>query len=133
MLRRSVSLGDAVSRLDEEDLGVFLLADSTERRIDTLVQNLAKLNEVVLKLQLNNCTLRHARAYLDSVLDVYPTLEARLCLDARIVHTPIFEHAILMIQDEREEDLVASERRAVKCLLLFDSSGWRLPTPVVAP
>lgn len=116
MLRRHVALREHVSKLDDIDLDDLLLPASSERRIDGLVEKLKELNEVVLKLQTHNCTLRQARAYLDSVLDVYPTLDARLNPDARIVHSPVFESAVLKIQDKREEELTTSEKRVVKSL-----------------
>lgn len=97
MLQHHVNLKDAVSRPDDVNLDNVLIASSTERRIVTLVQNLAELYEVFFKLQSNNCTLRQARAYLNCVLNVYPTLEARHIQDARIVHNAIFGNAVLNI------------------------------------
>lgn len=61
------------------------------------------MNEVVAKLQTSDCTIRQTRAYLNSVLKVHPTLEARLTAAAWIVHNPSFESDILKVWDKREE------------------------------
>lgn len=114
MILHCVILRDEVSRFDDVDLDDGQLAASTERRTDTLVQNLAELNEVVLKLQAKNCTLRQKRAYFHSVVDVYPTLEARLSPDTCLVHSPTFKKCCSKdsrIQRGRSENLVKARSK----------------------
>lgn len=70
MLERQAALCEAVAKIDDKGLDEILLSATIERRRVTWLSKLSKLNEVVLKLQSNDCTLRQARAYFDSVLDV---------------------------------------------------------------
>lgn len=83
----------------------MILTPSCERRIDSLTKNLKEHNDVALKLQMQICTMRQARAYLHSVLDVYYTLESRLTQSTRIVHSTFFEAGVVKIQEHREDDL----------------------------
>lgn len=64
------------SRTELEDLDMenSFLSASAERRMNSLFGKLSELNEVVLKLQLVDCTIREARVYADSILESYFTL-----------------------------------------------------------
>lgn len=95
-----------------------LFPASFERRIDALFTKLNGLNDVVLKLPLHSCTIRQARVCFDSVLDVFPTVEARQNQSTRIVHSLVFESAVVTILDAREQDLTMCEKRTVRGLLL---------------
>lgn len=72
----------------------------------------------MLKLQQHECTMRGARAYLDSVLEFYRKLDTRLTLLARTVHSTCFESALIKIQGFRGEDLTTTEKRNVRSLLI---------------
>lgn len=86
--------------------------------MDLLLIKLEELNDVVLKLKLLLCAVRQTSPYFDSVLHVFLTVEAWLNQSARIVYSPLFESAVVKIQDATEQDFTRSEKRAVCGLLL---------------
>lgn len=110
-------------KLDNVDLGDVQLPVSFERRIDALLTRPEELNGVVLKLQLHSCTIRQVRVYFDLVLDVFTTVEVQLNQLVQIVHSPVFESAVLKIQDAREQFRTTFEKRSEQGLLLERSAA----------
>lgn len=51
-------------------------------------------------------------------MDVYLTLEARLEPRARVVHSTLFESALVKIKDQKKGEINISEKRAVRPLLI---------------
>lgn len=117
MLKRHVVPRDFLCILDNVDLDRVLLLATVERRTDGLLTELKELSDVAPKLQLHSSTICQTRAYFDSVLNVFPTVKARLKQSARILHSPVFKSVIVMIQYTTERDISTSEKRAVCCLL----------------
>lgn len=107
---------------DDVVLDDVLLSPSFKLIIDALRTKLEELNDALLKLQLHACTIRQARAYFESVSGVFPTVETRLNQSARIVNAPVFQSAVVKIQDTREQDLTTSENCTVRGLLLEQSA-----------
>lgn len=105
MLQRHVSLWDTASKHDDIDLDYVLLLASLKRRTATLGYNLAELNEAVLKLQSNHCSSGQAKAYTDSVLNVYPILGTYFNQENCIIHIPILASAVAIMQVGREQEL----------------------------
>lgn len=62
-------------KLADKELDDLLLAVAAERCIDALLIKLKELNEIVLKLQPDDCSLRKDHAYFRHMLDVYLTLQ----------------------------------------------------------
>lgn len=110
MLRCHAKLPDFVADLNNEDLDDYLLNISTERKVDLFPRNLTALNEVVMILKTNDCTIRQLRSYLHSVLEVYPTPEACLSNNARIVCSTHFESDIAKVQEQRKMNLTSFEK-----------------------
>lgn len=106
MLKRLVVLRDFVFKLDNVDLDNALLP-APYAKIDVFLSELEELSDMVLKLQLHSCTIRKARAYVESVLDVFSTVEARLNQSSRIVHSPNYESAVVKIYNAMEQDLTS--------------------------
>lgn len=114
------SLREYVSKIKDCDLGKVMLFVQSELKVDGLVQKLFELNDVLLKPQCNDCTLWKARAYFDTVLEVYLTFEARLHAHARIVHSSSFKSRAVMIKDVLEDltGVVCTRRKARAYLTL---------------
>lgn len=74
MLRRHVHIWAYVALLNGDTLDPYLLNASAKQKMDTLVRRLSELNEVILKLKSNECTVHQSRIYFDAILKVYPTL-----------------------------------------------------------
>lgn len=79
----------------------FLFSPKREQKVDVLLTKLGKLNDVVTKLQANDCNVRKARAYFDSVLEVYHILEKTLKVDARIVQKFFLRRRFLICRTKR--------------------------------
>lgn len=60
-----------------------------------LIFSLYELNDVTFNLQQSDATLWAARKYFPAGLDDYIFLSDRLCPDARVVHDPHFESALI--------------------------------------
>lgn len=105
-----------MSQLDDVNIDNTLLTASYEREIDVLTNSLTESNNVSLKLQKHECTMRGARTYLDSVLESHRKLDTRLTPLARILHSTCFESALIKIQDFREEILTMTKKRNVGSL-----------------
>lgn len=94
----------------------MLLSGACEWRVDLLLPKLSELNEIMLELQSNDCTLHQAWAYFELVLDLYPMFKARSEPNACMVHSPKFERGIIKIQDNSEEDLTTTENCVIRDL-----------------
>lgn len=113
MPKRNVKLRGFVAELNNKNLNDFLFKASSEPRVDTLFKKLERLDEVVVVLQNSVCTFYQTRSYLSFVLDVYPTLEARLTETTRIVHSASFESGILKAQVQQRVSLTLSKYEVI--------------------
>lgn len=78
------------------------------------------MNEAVLKLLADDRSLQNTRAYFDSVLDIFPSLEIVLHANAKIVHRASFNSGAVKVQRNREGDLITLEKCALRNLLRDD-------------
>lgn len=103
---------DAVSQLRDEELDHCLLNISSEGKVDAIVAKIREPNDVLPKIKKEDCTLCSLRVFFDIVLNVYPTLAARLEVHACIVHSPYFKKGLVRIQDPKKGKLNLPEKRA---------------------
>lgn len=68
MMQRHVGLHESVAKINDTNLDGMLLSVACERRADSLLNELFEPNEDSLKLQSDDCTPCHIRAYFDLVL-----------------------------------------------------------------
>lgn len=119
MLQRHGVIWKLGSILNDENQDPYLLKALTEWKVDAQVQQLSKLNEVIWKLQRDDCTLHHSRVYFDSDLEVKSMLEARLMSNTFIVHSPHFESSVVKFRNEKNLDTTTSEKCGLRCLLIY--------------
>lgn len=60
--------------------------------------------------------MRQTRDVFDLMLDVFPTLKARLHASARVVQEFHSESGIVKVNDIREDNLTTSEKRSLRSL-----------------
>lgn len=99
MINWQVELRYYVRGMNCDDFDDLCMSQSSKRQIDQLLSHLHELDEEAQKLEKPDTTIRCARAYFDTVLEEYRSPHERFDPDARIVHDPDFESAVVKIQD----------------------------------
>ena len=113
MLKRYIELREILPRLNDATVDALMPTAPQNREIDGLFRMMVELEEIQLDLQHEQCTLLSTRDNFDVLLSRHPEMAGRLNADARIVHSPEFERAVVLIQDGRESTLSASEAASV--------------------
>lgn len=80
MIQRHIELRDDAGQLDDVNPDDTPLTTSFESRVDALTKSSKELNEVSSKLKRHECTMRQARAHLDTVLNFPIWTRALRCL-----------------------------------------------------
>ncbi|ETO99773.1 hypothetical protein F441_22804 [Phytophthora nicotianae CJ01A1] len=121
MLKRYVEIRDAIKMVQAvEDL---VPRPSSHRRIVQLLSKLGDLDSVCVKLQSEELTLADVRLLFDAVVVKYPVTASYLKADASIVHSPVFERAVVKVQGDRR--LQVDEEAAVEPFLIVQPSSAR--------
>ncbi|ETO58547.1 hypothetical protein F441_16722 [Phytophthora nicotianae CJ01A1] len=108
MLKRYADIRDAIKMVQAvEDL---VPRPSSHRRIVQLLSKLGDLDSVCVKLQSEKLALADVRLLFDAVVVKY-----------RIVHSPVFERAVVNVQGDRR--LQADEEAAVEPFLVVQPSS----------
>lgn len=115
MVKRHVVVRDFVCEVGNVALGDLLLYSFFERGIEALLPKLKQINIVVLKLQLHSCKMGQFPANIDTVLDVFPTVEVRLNQSAGFDRSPVFESAVTKI--ECASSTISPRLRGVQCVV----------------
>ena len=68
-------------------------------------------------IQNSNLYIARARRLFDGAIENLPETESKLSSTADIVHTPIFELAVVKIQNGTQEELIEEEKLAVNFIL----------------
>lgn len=110
MLKRHIALRDHIAQLENADLDEVLLPASYERRTNGLAKSLECPNDISLQLLQHAFRMRQARVYMDSVLKVYPIIEARCLQHARITHSPFFKSPVITMQENCKEDFTTLKK-----------------------
>ncbi|KAF1328177.1 hypothetical protein FI667_g7132, partial [Globisporangium splendens] len=114
MLRRYVRIKETIKMVPAvEDL---LPSAATHRRIISLVEDLKDLESVCVKLQSEDCTLADVRLLFDAVISKFPVVTDQLRVNAKIVHSPGFENAVVKILND--QPLHAAESASVSSFLV---------------
>ncbi|POM71659.1 Hypothetical protein PHPALM_11737 [Phytophthora palmivora] len=109
MLQRYVKIRDAIKMVTAvEDL---LPRPSTHRKIVQLVEKLKDLDSVCINLQKEDRTLADVRLLFDAVASKYPATANYLQPSARIIHSPVFESAVVKLVSDQA--LTAIEEESV--------------------
>ncbi|KAJ0397066.1 hypothetical protein ATCC90586_004912 [Pythium insidiosum] len=95
MLSRYVELRDAIKMVSGvEDI---VPRPAAHRQVLQLLAKLKDLDSVCEKLQGENCSMADARVLFDAVIARFPQTASQLKADARIVHSPVFENAVVKL------------------------------------
>lgn len=68
-LKLHVHLCSILAQITDESYDEFFLSVATERMVDVLLTELSELDDVVTNRQANDCTVRKAQVYFESVLE----------------------------------------------------------------
>ncbi|KAG3235716.1 hypothetical protein PI124_g19261 [Phytophthora idaei] len=126
MLARYVKIRDAIKMVAAvEDL---LPRPSIHRQVVQLVNKLEALDSVCVKLQSEERTFADVRLHFDAVMAKYPATSHHLSASARIVHSPVFESAVVKLLSDRA--LTAEEEESVARFAVTDSTSNEAPRRV---
>lgn len=83
--------------LDEKDeeLKALSLNSKEFKELEILFKNLQGFNSITIALQNDNMDLLKARSLFDGLVDIYPSMDYYLASNAKIVHSPMFECAVV--------------------------------------
>lgn len=80
-----MELRDADKEVGNEEHDGFIMSASSQRSVDYLFAMLKEPSDVLLKLQMQHCSLRKAKEFIVSVLESYPLFDALLSNDTEIL------------------------------------------------
>ena len=91
----------------------YMLSPSDFSDALDLLNRLKELNSYTVTLQEPSIDLSDVRCLFDKILAKYPEMATHLAADASIIHCPLFESALMKIQDFCEDSLSEAESNAV--------------------
>ncbi|KAG2963469.1 hypothetical protein PC118_g20878 [Phytophthora cactorum] len=96
MLERYVRIRDEIKRVD----AVYNLVpkSAAHRCIVALVESLKTFNSVCKKLQKDSISMKAVRLLFDKMVEIFPVTGDYLRTDAVIVHSPVFENAVVKVK-----------------------------------
>ena len=94
----------------------LLLSPSDFLKVKELASQLQYLNSVTVALQDSAIDMADVRGLFDKVLEDYPEMVTYLGTNAKIIHSPKFESAIVKIQEKMHDTLDDEELAAVAVL-----------------
>ena len=121
MLRRYIELKEAVTKLDAVQFDVTLPTNRENEAIETLCKKYGELDSVTKLLQKGSTTCATVRAVFDEVMKDYPDTSGSLGASASTVHDPVFERALVKLQNQRFESLNPEEKDSVTNLMSSQS------------
>lgn len=98
MLDRYLVIREAIQKVPAVE--ELMPRGAMQRRIVALHTKLVELDSVCKKLQAEKRTLADVRLLFDACLEKYPSMEGHLKASANIVHSPVFEAAVVKATNE---------------------------------
>ncbi|KAG3245698.1 hypothetical protein PI124_g9565 [Phytophthora idaei] len=111
MLERYVRIPDVIKRVDA--VYDLLPKPAAHRRIAALVESLKTFNSVCKKLQEETVSMKAVRHIFDKMVEIFPVTGDYLRTDAAIIHSPVFESAVVKVCRGTEADLTPEELQAL--------------------
>ncbi|KAJ8571855.1 hypothetical protein ON010_g4978 [Phytophthora cinnamomi] len=108
MLKRYFRLREFISD-DDEELSDFLPSRSAHRKLEALLASLQDVESVSKHLQGDGLMLLDARVLFDELLKSHPSFTKYLTTDADIVHSAVFELAVVKVLDDQAALLMDDE------------------------
>ncbi|KAG2994208.1 hypothetical protein PC120_g22065 [Phytophthora cactorum] len=112
MLERYVRIRDEIKRVD----AVYNLVpkSAAHRCIVALVESLKTFNSVCKKLQKDSISMKAVRLLFDKMVEIFPVTGDYLRTDAVIVHSPVFENAVVKMNPNLSGISSASARSTIR-------------------
>lgn len=104
----------------------FIPTGATHKKLLELLEELKKLDSVCKRLQGKSISIADMRVLFDQVADDDPDMASHLRPSAKIVHSPVFEAALVKI--ENKVKLTAAEARSVQRFVVdppASSGKWK--------
>ncbi|EGZ23866.1 hypothetical protein PHYSODRAFT_484147 [Phytophthora sojae] len=113
MLKRYFRLRPFISA-DDEELADFLPSRLAHPKLETLLASLRDVESVSKHLQGDGLTPLDARVLFDELLKSHPSFAKYLATDADIVHSAVFEQAVVKVLDDQAALLTDDEVAALE-------------------
>ncbi len=128
MLKRYKKLRPYITRANgfPEDVLDLTLSEVEEGRLTVLMDILENVSQCSMQLQNEGCRMFHVRAYFNILKEKYPLFAQHLSEDSRIVHSPVFERAIVKLQ--KDEQIDSRETGALTNFRINPSVDQNAPT-----
>jgi hypothetical protein len=111
MLKRFFVLEPVLQQI--ESIAEFLPHASEIEELQTVMAQLDDLNTVTVALQSATMNIPESREIFDEVLSRYSSMDKYLAPDEDIIHSPIFDNAVVKVMKGREDELNNDEAVAL--------------------
>ena len=91
----------------------FYLTQAEDRQLLGIRKFTTDLQVITKQLQRMDITFAETRVIFDTLIDEYPQMGVYIAQDARIVHSPVFESALIKISSRMEHSLTDEEKQSV--------------------
>ncbi|KAG6967870.1 hypothetical protein JG687_00004038 [Phytophthora cactorum] len=119
MVLRYKRIRDSIRQVEAVD--DFVSTGAAHKKLMGLLDHLKKLDSVCNTLQHERASMADVRLLFDQVMDDYPIMASHSRPSANIVHTPVFEAALVMICNDSK--LTASEARAMQRFVMVPKTS----------
>ena len=109
MLKRYIELRPILVKLNDPEIVDLMLAQSEERSLSTVSSDLLLFESVTVSLQKSSIDLLDVRILFDDLIGKYPLTASYLSPSADIVHSPMFESAIVKVVSGKADTLTVEE------------------------
>jgi hypothetical protein len=79
-----------------------------------LLHHMRNFHSITMELQIANMDIRESRELFDQLIDEYPEMDFYLKADAKIIHNPIFDRAVIKVVSNMEDNLSDYERKSIE-------------------
>ena len=98
---------------DVPEMLELYLNQAEDRQLLGIRKFLTDLQVITKQLQRSDMTFAEMRVIFDTVIEEYPQMGEYIAQDARIVHSPVFESALIKISSRMEHTLTDEEKQSV--------------------
>lgn len=98
---------------DVPEMLELYLNQAEDRQLLGIRKLLTDLQVITKQLQRSDMTFAEMRVIFDTLIEEYPQMGEYIAQDARIVHSPVFESALIKISSRMEHTLTDEEKQSV--------------------
>lgn len=92
-----------VTQIKNIYLDSFLFSTVTRKAVDIFLAKMKELVQVIVRLQLKDCTAQKESVYFEYVMEAFPILKAWLGAGVRIAQVRGFESEVVQLQKKKEK------------------------------